>query len=150
MKNVPARKANPLPVDRSCSVANTLTILADRWTFLVLREAFFGARHYDEFRGNLGVATNVLSHRLKSLVENGILSRKNDEADKRRFIYRLTEKGLDLYGITLALMKWGDKWLAGKEGPPLVLRHEPCGKRLDPVMSCRACGGEIVPQDVSF
>ena len=150
MANAPDRHPSQLTVDRACSVANTLTVLADRWTFLILREAFFGARHYDEFRANLGVATNVLSDRLKSLVEHGILSRTPDERDRRRFDYRLTEKGLDLYGITLALMKWGDRWLAGEEGPPLVLHHEPCGRRLDPVMICAACGEEITPQDVSY
>ncbi len=92
-----------------CSVARSLEILGDRWVFLILREAFFGERYYDRFRSNLGIATNILSKRLKSLVDNGVLEKQPDEADARRIRYKLTAKGLDLYSVTLALIRWGDR-----------------------------------------
>jgi DNA-binding HxlR family transcriptional regulator len=135
---------------RVCSVARSLEILGDRWVFLILRETFFGVRYYDEFLANLGIATNILSQRLRILVDNGILKRRKDEKDARRVRYSLTEKGMGIYSITLALMEWGDRWLAGKEGPPLLLRHETCGHRLRPVVCCAHCGEEVHGRDISF
>jgi len=135
---------------RVCSVGRSLEILGDRWVFLVLRECFFGVHHYDEFLANLGIATNVLSQRLALLVENGILEKRKDRKDARRVHYSLTEKGMGIYSITLALMAWGDQWLAGAEGPPLLLQHEACGHRLRPVVCCAQCGREVDPRDITF
>lgn len=135
---------------RVCSVARSLEILGDRWVFLILREVFFGARHYDEFLANLGIATNILSQRLGVLVENGILDRNKDEKDARRVRYSLTEKGTGIYSITLALLAWGDRWLAGKEGPPLLLHHTTCGQRLHPVVCCAHCGQEVHGRDITY
>jgi len=125
-------------------------ILGDRWTFLILREAFFGIRYYDGFQSNLGIATNVLSHRLRVLVENGIMERRKDRKDARRVWYGLTRKGLELYSITLAFLEWGDRWLAGDEGPPLLLYHETCGHRLKSVMCCTHCGEPVDVRDVRY
>lgn len=135
---------------RDCSVARTIEVISDRWTFLILREAFFGVRYYDKFQVNLGIATNILSQRLKMLVEHEILRKQKDPDDARRIIYRFTEKGIDLYPITLALMTWGDRWLADKKGPPLKLHHKTCGHRLDPVMCCARCGRPVNAREVSF
>ena len=132
------------------SVERSLEIFGDRWSILILREAFFGVRHYDEMQENLGIATNVLSGRLKRLVANGILCRRKDAEDGRRVEYRLTEKGLDLYPVTLALMQWGNRSLSDMPGRALALRHTPCGRRLKPVTHCAGCGEKVVPQDVSF
>ncbi len=140
----------PIPKKRVCSVARSIEILGDRWIFLILREAFFGVRQYDQFQANLGIATNILSHRLKLLVENGILERKQDPQDGRRFRYKLTEKGMDLYPITLAFMKWGDRWLSGQEGPPLILKHKSCGRPLAPEMCCAYCRQVIDARDVAI
>jgi len=138
-------------MNRVCSVARSLEILGDKWIFLILREAFFGVKYNDQFRSNLGIATNILSDRLRILVENGIMDKIKDSADGRRLKYHLTPKGLDLYSITLAFMQWGDKWLAGdKQGPPLILHHKTCGHRLEPVMSCRHCGEAVQAKDVSY
>jgi len=139
-----------VPSNRICSVARSLEILGDRWIFLILREAFFGVRYYDEFLSNLGIATNILSKRLRILVENGIMEREKEAKDARRVRYRLTEKGMGLYSITLAFMEWGDRWLAGDEGPPLLLYHETCGKRLKPVMSCGHCGKAVDPRQIRY
>jgi DNA-binding HxlR family transcriptional regulator len=135
---------------RVCSVARALDIVGDRWTFLVLREAFFGTHYYDRFQTNTGISTNILSSRLKRLVENGIMEKRAEKGDSRRYRYRLTEKGLDLYPITLALLRWGDRWLVDENGPPLLLTHKRCGKRLVPVSCCKNCGEEITPHDVTY
>lgn len=136
--------------NRICSVARTLEIVGDRWIFLILREAFFGVRHYDQFETNLGIATNILSHRLKILVKNGIFAKQKDNKDARRITYRLTEKGIDLYSVTLALLQWGDRWLADDDGPPLILHHKTCGHRLEPVMCCAYCGEPVKAREVTY
>ena len=133
-----------------CSVARSLEILGDRWVFLILREAFFGEHYFDRFRSNLGIATNILSERLRSLVDNGVLEKQPDEDDARRIRYRLTAKGLDLYSVTLALIAWGDKWLSDEDGPPLKLRHKTCAHRLHPQIRCRHCGKTVRARDVSY
>jgi len=136
--------------DRVCSVARALEILGDRWIFLIIREAFFGIKTYEGFQQNLRIATNILSNRLKTLVHNGIFERIKNPDDGRRFIYKLTEKGLDLYPITLSLMNWGDRWLADEEGPPLSIFHSTCGHRLEQVMNCSYCGEAIHARDVTY
>lgn len=136
--------------NRICSVGRTLEIIGDHWIFLILREAFFKVKYYDQFQTNLGIATNILSNRLKILVENGIMDRENDVEDARRIKYRLTEKGLDLYPIILAFMKWGDRWLADENGPPLILYHKLCRHPLTPVMCCEHCGKYVNARDVIF
>ena len=144
-------KPSTQPKDhRICSVARTLDILGDRWMFLILREAFFGVRYYDQFQANLGIATNILSNRLKKLVENSIFERHKDKLDSRRIKYRLTEKGRDLYPVTLTLMQWGDRWLADKNGPPLYLNHKRCGHKLTLAMCCENCGEVVDVYDVTY
>ncbi|MFC1849404.1 winged helix-turn-helix transcriptional regulator [candidate division CSSED10-310 bacterium] len=135
---------------RICSVGRTVEILGDRWIFLILREAFFGVRYYDQFQSNLGIATNILSNRLKRLIKNEIMEKRRDPVDARRVRYKLTEKGLDLYPITLAIMMWGDRWLADDEGPPLILHHKKCDAQLTPEMCCSSCGEVVKARDVSF
>ncbi len=144
------KKPNSIDTPRTCSVARTIDILGDRWIFLILREAFFGVRYYDQFLSNLGIATNMLSNRLKRLVENGIMEKNKDSTDSRRMTYRLTEKGRDLYPVTLAFMQWGDRWLADEKGPPLLLFHKQCGHRLTPVMCCKHCGKVVDAKEVTY
>ena len=134
----------------ACSVARSLDILGDRWVFLILRDAFFKVRHYDQFLANLGIATNILSNRLKLLVGNGIMERESDADDARRIKYKLTEKGLDLYPIILAFIKWGDRWLADEDGPPLILHHKSCGHSLTPLMCCEHCREAVNARDVIY
>ena len=144
------KSAGKNSAERPCSVARSLEILSDRWVFLILREIFFGEHHYDQFQSNLGIATNILSRRLKSLVEHGVLEKQPDETDARRIRYSLTEKGLDLYSVTLSLIAWGDKWLADESGVPLKLHHKTCGHRLHPQMCCRQCGEVVKAKDVNY
>ena len=131
------------------SVERALSVLGDYWTFLVLREAFFGVRRFTEMADNLRVSRNILSDRLRKLVSHGILERRRYESRPERFEYLLTPRGKDLYGHIVALMRWGDRHLAGPEGPPLVLRHRPCGHDAAPIVVCSHCRGELRPEDVA-
>lgn len=132
------------------SVVSTIETMGDRWIIFIIREAFFGNRTFEQFQANLGIATNILSARLKKLVQNGIFERLKNQDDGRRFIYKLTAKGFDLYPIILALMNWGDRWLAGEEGPPLLLYHKNCGHRLKSVMCCAHCGKPVHARHVTY
>ena len=134
--------------DWNCSVARTLGVMGDRWTMLILREAFFGVRRFEAIQGNLGVARNVLSDRLARLVEHGILDRRRYQERPERFEYVLTEKGLGLYAPLVALMRWGDEHMVEDAGPPVVLRHRDCGHLTVPTMTCSECGEELDPRAV--
>src|SRR5712692_2233716 len=96
--------------DMDCSVAQTLEVIGEWWTLLILRDSFQGVRRFDDFQRRLGVARNVLTQRLDRLVEQGILARRQYQDRPARYEYRLTAKGLDLYPVVIALMDWGDRW----------------------------------------
>ncbi|MEQ8282611.1 MAG: helix-turn-helix domain-containing protein [Parvibaculum sp.] len=123
-----------------CSLARTLSVVGDRWTLLVLRECFLRIRRFEEFEQRLGIARHVLADRLKKLTEAGVLEKIPYQERPRREEYRLTEKGLALYPALLALLDWGDKYMSGKEGPPLLRRHKTCGHIVHAVPSCSECG----------
>src|SRR3989337_160659 len=115
-----------------CSVARTVEIVGDPWALMVIREAFLGARRFEEMRRHLGVAPNVLSDRLDALVRHGILKRVQYEARPPRDEYRLSQKGLDLYPAVVALMRWGERYTG--DPAPVTLRHRGCGAVIVPVM----------------
>lgn len=128
--------------NRPCSIARTLMVLGDWWSSLVVREAFFGVHRFDEFRVNLDISTNILANRLSRLVEYGVLARTPYQQRPVRHEYHLTEKGLDLYPVALAIIAWGERWKGS--GEPLVpLTHVPCGARLDPVLCCGTCSNPL-------
>lgn len=132
------------------TLARALDAIGDPWSSLILQEAFFGVRRFDEFQENLGIARNTLTDRLGRLAENGLLERRMYQESPVRHEYRLTPNGLAVYPYALTLMRWGDDWLAGKAGPPATLIHQPCGKPLQPVTTCSACKREIRAEDVSI
>ena len=132
------------------SVDRALSCLSDRWTFLVLREAFFGVRRFEDIQRNLGIARNILADRLRLLVAQGIFERRQYQEHPERFEYRLTQKGRDIYPIVLELMRWGDRWMAEADGPPLVLYHTACGHQLTPLSVCAACGEVIDIHQVRY
>lgn len=123
-----------------CSVAGTLEIIGERWTLLVLREAFLGTRRFDDIQRNVGCARNILADRLRTLVANGILERRPYQDRPPRSEYRLTAKGLDLYPIIVSLMQWGDRYLCAERGPAIVLEHKECGHEVTPELVCPHCG----------
>jgi DNA-binding HxlR family transcriptional regulator len=106
----------------SCSVAKALEIIGERWTWLIIRDAFLGITRFDEFQESLGIARNVLTDRLNRLVEEGIFERVLYQARPPRYEYRLTEKGADLFTGLNALRQWGDKYLSPK--PMRLLRRK--------------------------
>jgi DNA-binding HxlR family transcriptional regulator len=110
--------------DSICSVARSLGVLGERWTFLILREAFLGATKFAEFRDRLGVAPDVLSDRLSTLVEYGVMEREpyQEPGARQRFAYRLTPAGAELQVVLNALQQWGDKHLPRPEGPSMLRR----------------------------
>lgn len=113
-----------------CMIARTMDVLGEQWTMLIVRDAFFGVRNFDDFQRSLGIARNVLATRLAKLVDEGILSRRVSEQDRRKVEYRLTAKGRDLFPLIVALGQWGAKHLA-RNGEPMPFaivdreRHEP-------------------------
>jgi DNA-binding HxlR family transcriptional regulator len=134
--------------NENCSVARTLEVIGERWTLLILREAFLGVRRFEAFQRNTGSARNILAARLKKLVDRGVLERRRYEEHPPRFEYRLTQKGLALYPILVSLVNWGDRYVADPDGPAVVLEHNACGQDISPRLVCSACGGEIGAHDV--
>ena len=127
--------------DRSrCSVAGTLSVIGEKWSLLVLREAFLGVRRFADFQRNLGAPKAVLTDRLGTLVDQGILDRVPYQAEgaRHRHEYRLTVKGRDLYPTLVALMAWGDRYLADDAPPPLELQHQECGASVRLELVCGA------------
>jgi DNA-binding HxlR family transcriptional regulator len=120
-------------------------IVGDPWTPLVIAAAFFRLRRFDDIQRALRIATNILSSRLDLLVRQRILERRLYTAQPKRYEYRLTDKGRDLFGYALLLNAWGDRWLASAAGPPFLIVHEPCGRTIAPVVRCEHCGGTLVP-----
>jgi DNA-binding HxlR family transcriptional regulator len=127
--------------DRSrCSVAGTLAVVGEKWSLLVLREAFLGVRRFADLQRVLGAPKAVLTDRLNTLVDQGILRRVpyRSEGERQRHEYRLTEKGVDLYPTLVALMQWGDRYLAADGDVPLELRHRGCGEPVHLALVCEA------------
>ncbi len=133
----------------TCSVARTLSVVGDRWTMLIIRDAFLGIRRFDGWRDDLGMTPHRLSDRLRMLVRDGVLRRIEYQKRPRRFEYRLTEKGLDLYPLLVAMVTWGDHWMAGAGGPPVEIVHRRCGHVINPKLICPSCGERIVPREMS-
>jgi DNA-binding HxlR family transcriptional regulator len=119
-----------------------IEVLGDRWTAHVLAAAFYGVRRFKDFQDELKVASNILTDRLARLVERGMLERVLYQERPARWEYRLTTEGRDLFPLVAALMAWGDRWLAGSEGSPEILKHS-CGARLEPEVRCGACCGGV-------
>ena len=137
--------------DRSrCSVAGTLTVVGEKWSLLVLREAFLGVRRFADFQRVLGAPKAVLSDRLATLVEQGVLTRVpyQAEGERQRHEYRLTAKGRDLYPTLVALMQWGDTYLADGP-PPLELTHRDCGAPVHLELHCEAGHHLAGPREVA-
>jgi DNA-binding HxlR family transcriptional regulator len=126
-----------------CSLARTLSVVGDRWTLLILRQAFAGTRRFRDFQAQLGLTPHRLAERLRKLVDEGILERRRYQERPVREEYRLTEKGRDLYPVLMAMFRWGDRWMAGAAGPPVVFVHRPCGHDAAAAMVCTHCGERL-------
>jgi DNA-binding HxlR family transcriptional regulator len=133
--------------NQNCSIARTLELVGERWTMLVLREAFLGRRRFEEYAERLGMARNVLSARLAHLVDEGVLEKVRYQDRPERFEYRLTAKGRDLWPVLSALRDYGDRHYA-PDGPPVLVTHRGCGGELDDRRVCRRCGAALELADV--
>lgn len=122
----------------NCQVARAMAILGERSTLIVLREVFNGVRRFDDMQRHSGVNRQVLSTRLTTLVDAGILRRVpyQSEGSRQRHEYRPTQKGLDLYPVLTALAEWGAQYVADPEGPAVEMTHRDCGARVRPVLTC--------------
>jgi DNA-binding HxlR family transcriptional regulator len=132
------------------AVKSALEVLGDRWTFLILREAFFGERRFGHFQRNLGIGRNVLASRLAALVENGLLRRVRYRKDPDWYEYQLTSAGLDLFPAILTIKQWAESHLLDPAAPTLQIRHRPCGAELSPVVVCESCGEPVQATDVEI
>ena len=124
----------------NCAIGAAVGILGERPTFLVLREAFNGVRRFDDMQRRTGMPRQVLSQRLSRLVAEGLLRKVpyRESGQRSRDEYRLTDRGLDLYPVLVALMEWGDKHAVGSSGPQVLLRHRDCGEPVRLELSCAA------------
>ena len=117
-----------------CSNARSLSIIGDRWTMLIIRNAFMGTRRFDAFQSQLDVTRHLLTDRLNSLVEDDIINKVPYQTQPTRYEYRLTSKGLELFPVLMALMKWGDKWTVDEQGVPFEYVDRATGQRIEPVL----------------
>lgn len=122
----------------NCSIQRTLAVIGEKWTLLVLRDAFNGVRRFDQIRDHVGISDAVLSDRLRKLVAAGVLeaSPYRESGRRTRHEYRLTTKGLDLYPALIALLNWGDRYCADPQGPSVVVRHRDCGEQVEAAVLC--------------
>jgi DNA-binding HxlR family transcriptional regulator len=127
-----------------------MDLLGDWWTPLVLREAYYGIRRFDEFQQELGIARNTLADRLRRLVDEGLMEKQLYTSEPKRYEYLLTDKGRDFYGVIVAMSHWGDTWLSGESGPPVILHHESCGNDTHAEVVCAVCGDALHSEDVTM
>ena len=129
---------------------NLTELLGDRWTSNIIALAYHGLVRFEEFHKELPVATNILSDRLKLLVDNGILYKKPYRPSVLRYEYHLTAKGADLLPYFITLLQWGDNWCNHGDGPPMQVIHRVCGHALKGMVRCDQCHQEITAREVSF
>jgi DNA-binding HxlR family transcriptional regulator len=127
-----------------CSIARTLEAVGERWSLLIVRDAFLGATRFSDFQRSLGIARNVLTQRLAHLVDEGVFEHREDGA------YVLTRKGRELAPTRHQLMKWGDRHYPRPEGPPKLTLHEGCGGNVDAAMVCDRCGELVRISDIEI
>lgn len=135
--------------EMSCSIARTLDVIGEPWSPLILRDVYIGLTRFDQIQGDLSISRKVLTERLNHLVEHGVLTRR--PYDRRpRFDYVLTDKGTELVDVLMVMVGWGDKWLAGADGPPVLYRHHACGQigRVD--LRCTHCEKPMHANDIDI
>lgn len=131
-----------------CTIARSVHLLGDGWNLLLIRQACLGTRRFEEFQRELGIGRNILAARLDRLVEEGLLRREEYQQRPTRHEYRLTDKGRDVYPILAAMAAWGERWLTGPEGSPLVLHHIACNHDMQAVVVCSECDEPLDVREV--
>lgn len=133
---------------RPCSIADTLALVGEKYSLLVLREVCLGNGRFDQLVRNIGAPRDILTTRLRRLVDVGILTKRAYSERPQRFEYRPTQAGLELEPVLMTLMEWGDRHLRTEDERPMVIEHV-CGNELVPVVTCRACGDEVRHEDLT-
>ena len=140
-----------VPTDFStmpCPIARSMAMLGERWAILLMREAYYGSSRFDEFEKNLGIAPNILSARLKTMVEHGLLDKVPAPGGGARHVYVLTEMGRDFFPVFVTLKDWADRWLADPKGPLTVLEDKREGKEIIAGKLTRDDGSAITVDDL--
>lgn len=131
-----------------CSVARAVAVIGDRWTLMILRDCFLGVRRFEDFQARLGISRTITAARLRSLVDEGVLKKSLYQERPPRHEYRLSDKGLDLYPVMMAVVNFGDRHYAGGAGPPILHRHKACGHDFQPVTTCSECHAPLSAREV--
>lgn len=134
--------------DMNCSIAQSLEIIGEWWTLLILRDSFLGVRRFDDFVDRLGISRNVLTTRLDTLVEAGLLERRPYDDARGRYDYLLTDKGRALWPVMTAIRQWGDEWILGAGNEPILLEHRDRGHVTTVRMTCDVCGETLDARSV--
>ena len=131
-----------------CSIARTLEVVGERWSFLILRNISMGITRFDDLQDQLGITRSVLTTRLRSLVEDGVLEKVPYTERPPRYEYTLTEKGKDLWPVMVQMLRWGDTYYMDPKGPPTIIEHYGCGGSPDLHLNCDKCGKPLERSDV--
>jgi DNA-binding HxlR family transcriptional regulator len=134
--------------DWPCTIARAVAVFGDHWNILLIREACLGTRRFDGFQSALGIGRNMLTRRLNGLVDEGIMTRVEYQQHPPRSEYRLTEKGRQAFAVLAAMAAWGEEWMVGPEGTPLILHHTACGHDMHAVVTCSECHRPIDVREV--
>jgi DNA-binding HxlR family transcriptional regulator len=133
-----------------CSVARTAGLVGDPWTLLILRDAHYGLRRFEEFHTSLGLSRNILSERLNRLAERGLLSKVVYQEHPVRAEYHLTSSGDEFFAVLVAMVNWGDRWLDQGAGAPITLHHTQCDHDVEAAVVCTFCRATIHSSDIQF
>lgn len=136
--------------DLNCSIANALDLIGEWWTILILREAFFGTRRFEDFQLHLGIARNILTARLRKLCDSGVLERVPVKAGAKRQEYQLTKMGRDLQPTLIALTQWGDRWLHTSDGAPVKFIERASGEEIADIAVLSKDGRELKARELAL
>jgi DNA-binding HxlR family transcriptional regulator len=134
--------------DMACSIARTLDVIGEPWSPLILRNVYVGINRFDQLQQQLGISRKVLTERLKWLVAQDVLTRVEYSTRPVRHEYALTPKGMELCDLLLVMVRWGDRWLTGPEGPPVLYRHHACGQISHVELRCSVCSEPMHATDI--
>lgn len=133
----------------TCAIARTVATVGDPWTLMILKELFLKNRRFDEIQAMTGISPHLLSVRMRKLETAGVVLRQTYLERPKRYEYRLTEKGIDLWPVIITLKEWGERWHEWPSGAPLQLRHRSCSHEMQLKLTCSYCGDGVGPRDVT-